>query len=824
MIFKRVFKNKYIFIILPLLALGFVIGYSLYSYYYSFDSSSFQADNVYKHIEELSSAAYKGRLPGTKGNERALKYIEDYFKAIGVEPGGDDGTYYQSFRTIIPQVDNDPHFVIEDEEGRVVESFTMYKDYRVYTFSHGGEIDFKGDVVFIDRYLYGVDPTIMKDAIVVTAASEFRDKDLDYVLDNGAKGLLFYQDPAWGQSDQKVYEMKSTSSGHKKGKTLLWGPISLETYKKFKMYARENRCEDSGITTSGVVIGKIDNVSMKVDIGFPILETSNILGKIEGKDKNAGYLIVSGHMDHVGEGTHGKFFPGALDNASGTGMVLELARIIKAQKTPPDKTIIFVGWNAEEDGILGSSYYVENPIYPLEQTQVLAIDCIGDKNTDKIILEASGDRGNILKSAIYQYGEDLGIRVQTVLGNTGSDHAPFLMQEVPAVMIADGYTNIHKYGDNIENIDVEKLDKVGRMLTHYMKHEVYGDIIPDYLTVYELLLISFMILGLFFIYMIYILNKMDSSIKIFGVTIEDIYYSTAFTILSKCFYYAIPIIAIVFSMIFIVNLPSDFNVAIDEVGVNTNFSLYLTVKKSILYLRQLSTEGLGKTGKSDDVLKIIIDTFTKSGILMVFTVIFSLLLGITKGCFDSYKGKRKGELRTISTLAALSLPDVLIVLLAMMMIIMVAKNEMLSQFISAKTLREFVMPLATLTILPSVYISRITFITIQEELKNGYVNTAKAKGLSKFRIYSKHILPSVMIKVVDSLSSVLTIIISNLIIVEFLFGYPGIIYHLLQCYKQDDTITFIGLALALGLMYVTFNLVFKLIARLINPLKREGVY
>jgi len=818
---KKLKNNALVF--LPIITI-FLLGIYLFQYYsINFDESVFQAQNVYKHIKELSSPKYNGRQAGTEGNVLALKYIENYFKEIGIEPGGEEGTYYQKFNTLIPDIDNNPDFIIKDDAGEILDKFTIYEDFRLYTLNYGGGIDFEGEILFADSYLYKVDPRLFKDRVVVIAANGLLDKDERYVIENGAKGLLYYQKPVWGaRNNSNAHRMKSTSRYNKVGKTMLFGNISKETYQKLKSYAIENKFEDiNAIMELGSVIGKIKNVKIKAEVNFPIVETANIIGKIEGSDEDAGYLIISGHMDHVGQGANGKYFPGALDNASGTAMMMELARVIKSQRNSPEKTVLFIGWNAEENGIQGSNYYVENPIYPLDRTEVINIDCIGGIDVDEIVFESSGDYGNILKNKMYQYAEDLDIKARESYGEYGSDHGPFLSKNVPAVMVYDNYENIHMYEDDIKNISIENLENVGRVLLNFIKHDTFKDTFPRYLNKWEISFLTLLLIGLLVIYIVYVLNKFNPNFKFLNLTIEDIYYSLPFNLISKLFYIMIPIIIIVFSFLFIVNLPTNINFIFNQNGY-TNFSLYLTIKKSFLYIRQLLTQGMGTTQRSYDVFEIIRNTFSKSGILILFTLIFSFIAGISKGCFDGYKDKGKGQLRTISTLVALSLPDVLIALIGLLGVVILAKNNIIKSMVTPTQLRELVMPVITLTVLPSVYISRITYITVQEELKQGYITTARAKGLSRFRLFKNHLLKSIVIKVVDSLSSVLTIIISNLIIVEFLFGYPGIIYNLLQYYKQDDTITFIGLALSLGVMYVTFNIVFKIVSRLINPLKREG--
>ena len=140
----------------------------------------------------------------------------------------------------------------------------------------------------------------------------------------------------------------------------------------------------------------------------------------------------------------------------------------------------------------------------------------------------------------------------------------------------------------------------------------------------------------------------------------------------------------------------------------------------------------------------------------------------------------------------------------------------LNQFEEGK---RYLVALLCLSIIPTVYISRITSTAVQEEIRKDYIKTAKAKGLGNFQLIKNQLMIPVLIKVIDTLGPVLTLVISNLIIVEYLTHYPGLVYNLIKFYQQNDTVSFIGFALALGLIYVMFSLIFKLAARLINPLQ-----
>ena len=829
--FRKNSKKLNIFhFMVPILILVLFIVYISNCYKNSFDETIFSVDNVYEHIKELSSPKYNGRLTGTEGNELATQYVKNHFKNLGIEPAGENGTYSQYFKSIVPQIDNNPYFRIEDENGEMLEEFKLYEDYRLYTGGAGGGVRFEGDILFVDRYLYKIDSQLIKDKVVVMGGYSLRPKDEEYIRENGGRGLLFTSTNTFTRSE-KVILQKGVGRAGKNGETMFIAFLGNKAYAKFKKYSDHKLIEEEykgfekysneDIPKSA---GIIKGAKLKCDVKFPITKSTNIIGKIQGKKSDGGYLIIGAHLDHVGSGPGEKYFPGALDNASGIGMILELARVIKTQKNLPDKTIIFAAWNSEENGINGSRYYVQNPIYPLDKTYVINLDCVGGKSAQEVGVESCGDIADILKSKIYQYGEDKNINIVESYGGTGSDHQYFIAAKVPAVTMMDSMYDIHTEKDTIDNISKENLGKVGAVLTNYIKRDIFKDTLPDYLNKVELSLIMIFLLGIILIYIVFSLNNANNNIKIFNLAVEDIYYSWGFNILLKCFYFITPVFIILFALLFIANLPPNLNMIFYNGEAYTNLSWYLTIKKSFLYIRGLVLNGFGTTNNHTEVVNIIYSSMGKSLKLIFIAIIISLTLGVFKGVFDSYRGGKKGDLRTVGTLIALSFPDVFIVLCSLFLIIYIANNDMISQMINPKILRGFIMPLLTLSIIPTVYISRITFIGIQEDAKKGYISGAKAKGLTKLNIYIKHILSSVILKVVDSMPTLITIIISNLIIVEYLFNYNGIVYNLYRFYKQNDMTSFVGLSLALGLIYVIFIVIAKIISKLINPMKREGAH
>ncbi|AOT70418.1 M28 family peptidase [Geosporobacter ferrireducens] len=806
---RRGITGRKMQIISLIFSVGLIFFIFFLNVYRAFDESLFQVDYVYDHIKELSQPKYEGRYPGTEGNQLALKYVADYFEKIGVGPGGERDTYFQYFEAMVPFYGSEPFFRVMNQEGEIIQRYRIREDYRD---SHQGRGFVEGELMYLNQHMIFYEKEKLKDKIVLVDLP-LRAEDTRYAKESGVKAIILtaYSD-RWAVVDPVKMTKASGNLLRLEDEGIIIHAMEIPTFLQLKGYA------EKGYRTA---IG-YEYVYRKV-------QTANVLGKIDGKKKDAGYVIFSAHIDHVGTDYDGRYFPGALDDASGMAMVMELARVIKEQKYQPDKTILFVGWNHEEGGIVGSNYYADHPLYPLEKTQVVQLDCIGFRGVQELLFASGGRKGEILRSKFRQIGE---ISELKVLENAfmSSDHAPFVEKGVPAVLVTDNLWNIkegnplHTYRDTIDVISKENLQKIGSVLLSYIQNELYNEGIVKIFYPKEKLLLGFFMTAGICIYLIYRLNFSIPNQKIGRFAIEDIYYSVSFQLAAKFFHYILLIGTVTFLLVFISNIPTDFNLLMENGEVYTNFSISLTVQKSIVYIRNLSTEGLGKSLRNISVLEIIQTSFFKSMKLILSTLSFSIIIGMMKGILDGYRDKGKENLHSLGTIGALSIPDVLVVMIVQILIVWMHQHQILEPIMATETMRKFFIPLICLSVVPSVYISRITAVALQDEMKKDYVKAAKAKGLSRNKILISHLLIGAAMKVVDSLVSVIPILISNLILVEYFFHYPGVIYMLLKAYQEQDTATFIGLSLALGSMYALFNLIFKLIAYWVNPLKREGAY
>src|SRR5712692_7827096 len=258
---------------------------------------SFSADALMNHIRTLSSDEFEGRGPGSRGEQLTIKYIEDQFRGIGLEPGNPDGSYLQSVPLV--GITPDPGMKLTfSGRGRTLGP-KFLDDYVAWTKRVQESSSIDAEMIFVG---YGVQ-----------AAALFRlaGKDLD-ALTKAAVSRDFR-------------------------------PVPLGVRAKLA----------------------IKNTLRMVD-------SHNVIATLAGSDPKlqGEYVVYVAHWDHFGIGREvngDKIYHGAKDNASGTAALVEMARAFKRLKAP-GRTLLFLATTAEEQGLLGSRYYAEHPLYPLART------------------------------------------------------------------------------------------------------------------------------------------------------------------------------------------------------------------------------------------------------------------------------------------------------------------------------------------------------------------------------------------------------------------------------------------------------------------------
>ena len=221
----------------------------------------------------------------------------------------------------------------------------------------------------------------------------------------------------------------------------------------------------------------------KKQVNKKYIKGENIIGYIEGTDLKNELLVITAHYDHLGIKEDSLIYNGADDNGSGTSSIMEIAQafmLAKNEGKGPRRSVLIMPVSGEEKGLLGSKYYAENPIYPLENTIAnLNVDMIGriddyHDNSDYVYLIGS-DR---LSTELHQISEDVNkqhfnLELDYKFNEEDdpnryyyrSDHYNFAKNNIPVIFYFNGiHADYHKTSDTVDKIHFKKIQKISRYI------------------------------------------------------------------------------------------------------------------------------------------------------------------------------------------------------------------------------------------------------------------------------------------------------------------------------------------------------------------------
>jgi hypothetical protein len=444
--------------------------------------NSIRPEAIRAGIRFLSDDALEGRGTGTRGYDIAAKYMASQFESLGLRPAGDSGTYFQAVPLRSSKPDETKTVLTLTHAGKPAETLVFRKDYISSGDPMRAETSVEAPVVFVgggvtapeqgyDDYK-GMDVKGKIVALIFEApnfesslkahysSSEVKAKN---AVDHGAVGVIVLTDPVleklypfneqvrdlsfpqfrWLDKQQRPNDYFPELQGR--------AFLSMEAVKKFFEGSPHTAEEVFEAAKAGKPLSfampmtaKIHNVSTLQDV-----PSRNIVGKLEGSDstlKNE-YVVYSSHLDHLGIGEPVKgdsIYNGALDNASGSAIIVEVARAFTSLRTRPRRSVLFVAVTGEEAGLLGSDYFARYPtvqksaivanvnmdedlmLWPLQDIIAFGAE---HSSLDAVIKKATA-RMHLTESPDPLPGEVVFIR---------SDQYSFVKQGIPAVFPVPGF-------------------------------------------------------------------------------------------------------------------------------------------------------------------------------------------------------------------------------------------------------------------------------------------------------------------------------------------------------------------------------------------------
>ena len=433
------------------------------------------ADELAAHIKVLSSDEFEGRLPSTPGEEKTINYLKEQFAALGYEPAN-AGSWYQEVPLV--SITADPIMSLRVSREGAGKEFLCCDQMVAWTKRVVDAVDLaNSELVFVG---YG------------SVAPEYEWNDYEGLDTRGKTVVMLVNDPGYATQDSALFNGRAMTyygrwtykyeeaarqgvdaafvihetapaaygwdvvkrgwtgpqfdmvpEDNNMSRAQVEGWLSLETARQiFAMAGQDFDQLKQQAAQRGfkpVPLGVKGSLSLRNTIERST--SNNVVAKLSGSAQPDEYIIYMGHWDHFGRDTTlegDQIFNGALDNASGTAGLLEIAQAFAGLETRPSRSTLFLMTTAEEQGLLGSAYYAANPIYPLEKTvAAINIDVINHYGPMRDIVLVGYGNSELDDYLIAAAAEKDRVVVPDLEVEKGyfyrSDHFPLSKAGVPAL-------------------------------------------------------------------------------------------------------------------------------------------------------------------------------------------------------------------------------------------------------------------------------------------------------------------------------------------------------------------------------------------------------
>ncbi|MDX1675556.1 MAG: M20/M25/M40 family metallo-hydrolase [Longimicrobiales bacterium] len=455
--------------------------------------------DVRARIGFLASDALRGRDTPSPGLDTAAHWIADELASFGLEPGIGDGWLQ---RYPYPAVSLDAGEATLRVAAGATHMFTYGEDFWA---EPGSEAEPAGMVYVGSELPEGAE---VRDRVVLLrlAASLEQGRDgwrldrqarrqayatVDRAAESGAAAVVFVLDSVF--TDDAVTLLAATAE---RPSRVLGGPEARPVppalflrwqpaLRIFRMAGLDGATILSRPARRPIPLPGVTATAAAPRVAVDDARPPNVVGVLRGRDPvlRDRYVVVTAHMDHVGVGqpdeTGDSIYNGADDDASGTAALVEVAEALAGLETRPRRSVMFVAVSGEEKGLLGSAWFVDHPPVPVESMVAnVNLDMVGRNAPDSIVVigQEYSSMGPLVR-AIAADNPGLGLTVSEDLWPEErfffrSDHFPFAAKEIPALFFFAGtHEDYHRPSDEIDDIDTDKVARVGRLVL-YLVHAI----------------------------------------------------------------------------------------------------------------------------------------------------------------------------------------------------------------------------------------------------------------------------------------------------------------------------------------------------------------
>jgi Peptidase family M28/PDZ domain/PA domain len=454
-------------------------------------------DEILRHAKYLSSEELTGRGVDTPGIRFARDYIAGEFAKYSLQPGGDAGSYLQSFDVAVGVTVKEPSSLRLGDDAELAlnkdwiplglstsnkaEAEMVFAGYGItakdYGYDDYADIDVKGKVVLVLRYEpppkddkspFRKLPDPSTHAALRTKANNARD--------HGAAGMILVDLTHTG--DERTELLATRNSLWRGGNSLVAVQVKRRVIEKWlnpkgiSLAALKEKIDGEGKPASRSIPG----VAARLQVSLQELrqQTENVVAILTGTDPalKQENIVIGAHYDHLGFGhygarersSEGRIHPGADDNASGTAVLLDLARRLSQLPTKPARSVVFVAFSGEELGLYGSRHFATHAAFLSSTKAMINLDMVGRLRENRLTVfgARSGENfTNVVAEAARQAG--LEITQSDSVGR--SDHLSFYNKKIPVLHFFTGnHADYHRPTDTWEKLNIEGMEKVSDLV------------------------------------------------------------------------------------------------------------------------------------------------------------------------------------------------------------------------------------------------------------------------------------------------------------------------------------------------------------------------
>lgn len=439
------------------------------------------AQRIQADVAYLAADAREGRAAGTPGFDEAADYVATRFRNLGLDPAGDAGTYFQKV-PLLEGVRQQQGASLKLQQDNFIQEFIFEKEFLPGVNFNQPQHAITAPMVFVGQGVFAPElkhndfsGVLLRDkiAVVFDGAPEYfpinqrafyssRNEKLRQLSERGAIGVLYISTP-----DKEAKRPWAMDAGNWSipGMRLLDGnAMPIDSFPQLQASASVSlqatrKILDGAKYSADVLFDQLKNgklqafdlpgmMTMTGSTQLRTLESRNVVARLPGSDAKlaAQNIVFSAHLDHLGIGVPvngDAIYNGAVDNALGTGIMLEAARSVSLLSTKPKRSMVFIAVTGEEKGLLGADYFARHPTVPKKSlianinmdmpvilTELLDVVTIGvdHSSLEKQVKQAASDIGFLL-SPDPEPEEVVFVR---------SDQFAFIRQGIPAVYLDGG--------------------------------------------------------------------------------------------------------------------------------------------------------------------------------------------------------------------------------------------------------------------------------------------------------------------------------------------------------------------------------------------------